>query len=252
MSVTGSGNLTTTGGCGVYVNSTKSNALTVSGNGVVNAGSGSVKVVGGVSGTTTPTALTGQTAFTDPLGTLAAYTYSSCDHTNYSTSVADALSPGVYCGGITISGGAVTMSAGVYVLNGGGLNLSGGTLTGSKVMFYNTGTGGNTPKPITISGSGSATLSAPTSGTYKGVLIYQDRNVTYTTANTFSGNSSSTLTGTIYFPTTGLTISGGSSTATATTSYIVNTMTISGTASIRTDTTGTSTAGVTSFASLIQ
>ena len=42
-------------------------------------------------------------------------------------------------------------------------------------------------------------LTAPTSGTYKGVLLYGDRTGTFT-SNKINGTASSTMTGAMYFP----------------------------------------------------
>ena len=89
------------------------------------------------------------------------------------------LNPGVYCGGITVSGNGVsaTFSSGTYILLGGGLQIKGGAnATGSGVMFYNTYNSTYSYSPIVVSAS-STTLSAPTSGTYEGVLFFQDRNI---------------------------------------------------------------------------
>jgi len=100
-----------------------------------------------------------------------------CDHTSQvsvSGGPAQTLSPGVYCGGIAISGGAnVTFSPGTYIINGGGLTVSGGTTTvnGNGLTFYNTGTA-STFRPITLSGGGATTLSAPTSGPLNNMLFF--------------------------------------------------------------------------------
>jgi hypothetical protein len=58
------------------------------------------------------------------------------------------------------------------------------------------------------SGRGAINLTAPDSGTYEGLLFFQDRTVTYSTANVFNGNASSNTSGAFYFPTTSLTYSG--------------------------------------------
>jgi hypothetical protein len=49
------------------------------------------------------------------------------------------LDPGVYSS-LQITGGTVTLNPGIYVLKGGGMTISGSAnVTGSGVMFYNTG-----------------------------------------------------------------------------------------------------------------
>jgi Flp pilus assembly protein TadG len=79
------------------------------------------------------------------------------------------LTPGNYdpsnFGGTAFPGGASSLSPGTYCVNGD-FNLSGGSLTGNGVtiVMY---TGG-----VYWSGSSKPTLSAPTSGPYKGLTIY--------------------------------------------------------------------------------
>jgi hypothetical protein len=43
-------------------------------------------------------------------------------------------------------------------------------------------------------------LTSPTSGTYKGITLFQDRNATADNMNKINGNSSSKLEGALYFP----------------------------------------------------
>ena len=90
----------------------------------------------------------------------------------------ETIGPGIYPS-ISVSGSAkLTMTAGIYVIDGGGLTVSGaGSLTGSGVMIYNAGSNynggtGSTFGGITLS-SGSFSLSPPTSGTYARVSIFQ-------------------------------------------------------------------------------
>ena len=91
------------------------------------------------------------------------------------------LHPGVYYGGIKITGsGTVTFLAGTYVLAGGGLSLtSSATVTGSQVMVYNTNdpqspSGAGACDSISLTGGGSVNLTPPTSGPYKDVVFWQD------------------------------------------------------------------------------
>lgn len=239
-----SASATVTATCGIYVNSTSATAFSLSASATAHATS--IQVVGGASITATaaatPTPTTGVTAFSDPLASLPMPTFSGCNYTNYSltnTSTAT-LSPGVYCGGISITQSAVaTLNPGLYILNGGGLNVGNtGQLTGSGVTFFNTGQSGYTAAPIVSSNNTVLTLSAPTTGTYEGMLFIQDRNLTYPGANSFANGSSSVMTGTLYFPSTSLAYSGASSTG----SYmavVAKTVTFSGNSSLKNDPTGT-------------
>jgi hypothetical protein len=143
---------------------------------------------------------------------------SPCTFNNYKkTGGALVLTPGVYCGGIDI-GGSVTsanFTAGVYVLVGGGLSIgSSANATGSGVTFFNTYPSGQPNKygAIKIDTSGTVSFSAPTTGTNKALLFYQDPTVAWASNNgsSITASSTSTFNGIIYFPTTDLTYAGNS------------------------------------------
>jgi hypothetical protein len=123
------------------------------------------------------------------------------------------LSPGTFYGGISITGNnATTFQPGTYILAGGGLQYTGNsTLSGTGVTFYDTsGLGGY--GPVNLTGNETASLSAPTSGALKGILFFQDRSISSgSAASTVIGNSSSTIDGVVYFPTTALDYFGNSS-----------------------------------------
>jgi RHS repeat-associated protein len=203
--------------CGVVVDSSSSKAFLFSG-----AGSFTAKyfdLVGGYSTsgavTLSPKPTTSAASQADPLTFLVPPVGSSCTYTNFKVSTGSStLNPGTYCNGITISGATtVTFNPGTYILMGGGLNVTGSSiLKGSGVTFYLTKGLGYNYGPLAISGAVVATLSAPTSGSYKSILFYQDRSIgTGQAANTFTGSSASSLSGALYFPTTALTFAGAGS-----------------------------------------
>ncbi|HVW84447.1 MAG TPA: pilus assembly protein TadG-related protein [Bryobacteraceae bacterium] len=249
-----SGTSSVSASCGVYINSSSSSALRMSGSSRLN--SSQILITGDMSRSGTsvasPTPRTGQAPFANPLSSLTTPSFSGCDYTNYSTSSSATLYPGVYCGGIKISGsGAVTFTSGLYILNGGGMVVSGsGSVSGSGVAFFNTGQNGYTIAPISTSGSTTYTLTAPTSGTYQGMLFMQDPNLTYSGANTITGSSRSVMSGTLYFPTTGLTYTG--STSGSYTAIVARTVIFTGTSNILNDPSGQYTGLATRAASLIQ
>lgn len=124
------------------------------------------------------------------------------------------LNPGVYCGGIKLNSGAkVTFTPGTYILTSAtsttgtsyGLTVDvGASATGTGVTFYNTLTAGKSSGPIdfffdVFSGSG-VNFTAPTSGTYEGILFFQDPANTQTATIIGSPHWSTTLEGTYYFP----------------------------------------------------
>ena len=86
--------------------------------------------------------------------------------------------PGDYyiTGGIVINGGGnVSFGQGLYFLQGEGLTITGnGVVTGDGVTFY------IDEGQVTLTGTSDTQLTAPTSGTYEGIVIFQNRTLTST------------------------------------------------------------------------
>ncbi len=259
LNVSGNGSLSATS-CGINVWSSNSKAADGSGNAVISAStirihgtgpgmscSGNAVCASFTAGVAVPA--TTSTAY-NPLVNLPAPSFTTtaagCQYgtatTPYNITSTPALpiSPGVYCGGITVSGGTLTFSSGVYILNGGGLSVSGaGGLSGANVMFFLTGLGvqSGKQKPMALSGNSAVSLTAPNSGPYQGVLFFQDPSATYTGQNTLSGNNTISGSGTFYFPNTTLSFSGNSA-ANSKFAFVVWDLTVSGNASITQDPSG--------------
>jgi hypothetical protein len=106
------------------------------------------------------------------------------------------LPPGLYKGGIVISGpSVVTLSPGLYYLQGGGFNISGqASLNGLGVTLYNAPI--TTTDSISITGQGAVTLSPPTTGPYAGITLFQERSAT--APMYVAGNGLAAITGTFY------------------------------------------------------
>ena len=103
------------------------------------------------------------------------------------------------------------MNPGIYIIEGGGLTVTGNaSVTGTGVMIYNAGSNypssGGSFGGITLSGNGTFSLTAPTSGRMQGVLIFQSRQ--NTRALSFSGNAMAGTVGTIYAANALLSMSG--------------------------------------------
>lgn len=136
------------------------------------------------------------------------------------------LSPGYYCHGLSVGGSTTaTFQPGLYYVDGGNLALSGTRESGSSVTFYVVAA-----KTTAISGSTTVNFSAPTSGTYAGIVFFGSRTGSANANNNFSGSSASTITGAIYYPSQIVTFSGGSDQTTSCTQVIGNRITISGAA----------------------
>jgi hypothetical protein len=112
------------------------------------------------------------------------------------------INPGRYCGGLDLSG-QVTMTSGVYVVDGGEFRINANAVvTGVGVTIFLTN--GAT---VHFNGSAEINLTAPTTGTYAGVLMFGDRD-NGNGDNIFNGTANSSLTGALYFPTQMVTYNG--------------------------------------------
>ena len=151
------------------------------------------------------------------------------------------LSPGVYCKGITVTGGNLTFSPGTYVMRGGDFTVNGGTVSSSGgVTFFATESASGPSKwaNFNFTGNPDIDLSAPTSGTYEDILFYQDPDAPPVSGangqNDLTGGSNMRLDGVIYLPTRTLHYSGGAGSAGCTV-LIGSKVVFSGTSDIRVD-----------------
>lgn len=109
------------------------------------------------------------------------------------------LEPGVYCGGINVVGGDVTLKPGTYVLNNGGLVImNGGKIMGANVGFYLTGALGLST--VQLAPSTTVSLTAPKTGDMAGMLFFEDRDVIFKFPHIIASNDARNLVGTIYLP----------------------------------------------------
>jgi hypothetical protein len=133
-------------------------------------------------GVVSPNPAFGTPALSDPLAYIASPTVSGCNFVNDTVVAATTLLPGTYCGGLTITTSAtVTLTPGVYIILGA-LNINGPTLKGPGVTFYLSQGNGYTYGASMIQNVNSV-LSAPTTGTYQGILYFSDRTLPAGQAN---------------------------------------------------------------------
>lgn len=167
------------------------------------------------------------------------------------------LSPGVYCGGLTLRG-TVNFTAGNYVMLGGGLSCSSScTMNGTGVTFYNTCStgycnGASTGyAPFNIKGT--LNLSAPTSGDQVGMLFFGDRSLPLSAGDQedIEAAAITNLTGAIYFPTSYLVFAGTPTFNGFSTMIVVNTMKVTGNSTVQITNGGSSTPGWKPSATLI-
>jgi hypothetical protein len=206
VEVKNGGELTTN--CGVSINSTNPNALDVNNSGQLNTQGGGIAIAGGWTGnkTPTPTPSGGAPLFENPLKDLSMPSVGSCDHTS-KVIVAGTmtLSPGVYCGGIEVTTGErANLQPGLYIINGGGIKVgNSGQFYGDEITLINTFDDTHAYGAFDFGTGCKAKLTAPTSGDWKGILMFQDPDAPSNVVNTFAcaSDESPELTGTIYFPT---------------------------------------------------
>ena len=132
----------------------------------------------------------------DPLLARAAPSVGPCDHTNFTATTNTTLQPGVYCGGLKISGPyTVSLASGTYILTNGPLLVEkGGSLSGVNVGFYLSGTGA----VINFQAASTISLTAPKIGIMAGLLFFEDRSSPAGQLHQVLSNNAQTLLGTIY------------------------------------------------------
>jgi len=226
--------------CGILDNgdfNTKGNKLVVNAQSFGESGSTNAS---GPGGTVTcqasgPCPAPGMPAASDPLAGIAP-PCTSCG-TGTTIKITGGSCSGTGCGSVSCSGGActiqpgnyssitiggsggtpnVTFAAGNYIIDGGGSNNcsaaclnvpANAIISGNGVMFYFTNS-----STANITGTPTINLTAPSSGTYAGILMYQDPADTNKgpapQGPTLGGNSGSSYDGVLYFPSDELTFYG--------------------------------------------
>ena len=123
--------------------------------------------------------------------------------------------------------GNVTLNPGVYFVASGSFGVNANAnVTGSGVtIFLASGTS------VSMNGNSHVDLSAPTSGTYSGILFFGDPAAT-SGSNTFDGDSSSHLTGSLYFPHQSVAYQGNYSGANGCTQVVADTVQWTGSSTI--------------------
>ena len=208
-------------GCGVVTNSQGSTAVDAGGSSTIVASP--IAAVGGIpasgnyaSGTVLQPYSSAQA---DPFGTLPTPTVPGGCNTplnvqpNQTQNVTN--STGVRCFSHIDIKGTAHFDPGVYYIDGGDFSAGAqANISGSGVTFVLTSstaaTNGSSVATLDFNGGATLDLTAPGSGTYAGVLFYQDRRATSGTTNFLTGNSSSLIQGAVYFPSQTLQFTGNS------------------------------------------
>jgi len=230
--ITATGSATVNLGCGMITNSTSLTAAVATGSSNVTASP--IAAVGGIPASTHWGSGTVLQPFTlaepDPFASVPPPTFPTASCPNYrvnanTSDVFDAtdarttgLPSGTYCIGSATLQGTVTFPANsTIILDGGGLSIgSQANVSCSGCTFVlSSRTADSNPSSIgnaDFNGGATLNLTAPDTGTYKGLIIYQDRRAQDgTNANQTSninGNSSSFFQGGFYFPSQQVTFNG--------------------------------------------
>ena len=200
------GSATVNLGCGMATNSRGNTAVAAGGSSRVTASPvAAVGVVPASSNFTTGTELISYSiAQPDPFKDLPMLSPSGNSNGNVGANQTRTLNPGTYRG-MDLKG-TVTLNPGVYVIDGNSFSVgSQARVTGNGVtILLTSSTAAGSPRSIAtvdINGGAQINLTAPSTGTYAGVIFYQDRRAQLTNqANKINGNSSSSYQGAIYFP----------------------------------------------------
>ncbi len=140
-------------------------------------------------------------------GKLPAVSNTTCTVSNQNYQGNTSLSPGVYCGNFNFNGsGTLNLAPGLYVFSQCHWNLnSGWALSGTGVTIYFA----DSNSYIQVNSGADLNLTAPTSGTYANILIYEPDGLSLSqfSINAASGQS---LTGLVYLPSRELTFNAGS------------------------------------------
>ncbi len=148
-----------------------------------------------------PAPIFGSTKQNDPLGYINQPSFSGCDKSSNSLSLANTtvtLYPGTYCGGWQFSNLTATLSPGTYILTGAS-TVGTSTLKGNGVTLALSQGGGYGYGTLDI-GNSTLTLTAPNSGSLQGVLVSADRSWNTGDRGLNLTNSPCTCTGIFYLP----------------------------------------------------
>jgi hypothetical protein len=207
---------TVTGG-GTNTNTSSGNSIQIAGGGAFLTATFN-RFTGGVqaadAGRMSPAPTTGVAAAADPFVSLAGPTTTGVP--TYAgqniTSATVTLSPGIYTGLVTVGNlGIAKLNAGKYIFRAGLTTTGTGSLIlagAGGVLLYNANANypavGGVCGSLSLAGSGTMTLTAGTTGSYAGMLVFQDRSCAGAVAITV--RTGTALGGTLYVPAATLTI----------------------------------------------
>lgn len=122
--------------------------------------------------------------------------------------------------------------SGPIYINGGNADIKGNFSCASCTIVLTNSSSSSTATigSFTTNASSNINITAPTTGTFAGMAIYQDRRATSCTGNcnTINGNSASIITGAIYFPSQEIWYNGTGTTTATCTMFVAKRVTFTG------------------------
>jgi putative Flp pilus-assembly TadE/G-like protein len=234
----GGGSVTVAGTASVIVDSNNTEAMIANGGGTVTApyydvtGTPGWSTPGG--GSFTGTINSGVEPTPDPLRFIpepdpTTLITRSTKRLTHSSASKLTLKPGLYEGGIAISGkGSIVLEPGLYYMRGGFSFTGQGSLYGVGVTIFNYPM--STSDAVDLQGQGAITLTPPMDGPYQGITLFQARTSTYqpTVSVTGTGSAPLYMTGTFYSPEATLKVTGNGTEDTIGSQYISDKLVLGG------------------------
>ena len=188
--------------CNIASNSVASDSFKVGGSANVAvpcvSSSGGSQTDTGLHLTSCGSVATGQDPTPDPYKDVAPPTWSSCSNAPSSpTSLGTDGQVTCYNGASLGTINTNIQLHGIVVINGGSIRINSGSgaMTGTNTMLYFTNNA-----TFDFNGSAHLDITASTTGPYAGLAMFGDRNNAFATQK-LNGNSTSKITGAVYFPT---------------------------------------------------
>jgi Flp pilus assembly protein TadG len=222
ITATGNGDLNL--GCGMITNSTSLTAAIATGSSSVHASP--VAAVGAVPASNNwngAELLPFTVKQDDPFANISPPTVSPCkgnsnkldvpNNGNVDRTLIDAVGSVVCVSDISV-GGTLKLQSATYYIDGGNFDAGSNaniSCNGCTIILSNSDSSSTaTIGRVTMNAQAKSNMTAPNSGTYRGLLFYQDRRAVSTNnnANHINGTSDSAFSGAMYFPSTHLNING--------------------------------------------
>jgi hypothetical protein len=180
----------------------------------------------------------------DPYARLEVPAYPGCTRTRYrlGEQKTEIISPGIYCGGIEVAGGAtLNLDPGTYILDRGNFVVSSNsTVSGKGVTLILTSRTRSDYGAIDIRAGSTIEVTAPALGAaagIPGIAIWVDGHAP-ATSDTFDGGETQNINGAIYLPGRQVRYSGGSPSATRCSQLIARAVAFTGNSYFRHDCAG--------------